>query len=106
MVLLATPFLSNAQKIEGLVKGQDTNLPIRYAIITVIDTDSLIVAGELTDTLGYFIVDELLDGNYMMSVSAVGYESISIPVEMEDSHFDFDPLFLTPIQEEKTKKNK
>jgi hypothetical protein len=106
LVLIATPFLGQAQKIEGLVKGKDTDLPIRYAIISVIDADSLIIAGELTDTLGYFMIDELLEGSYVMSVSAVGYESISMPIEMDDNHFDFDPLFLTPKQEEKEKERK
>ncbi len=27
LVLIATPFLEQAQKIEGLVKGKDTDLP-------------------------------------------------------------------------------
>lgn len=87
-----------AQKIEGLVKGDDTKLPIQYAIVSVINEDDLMVGGAVTDTLGYFVIDELIEGKYKMTIEFKGYRTKLIEVEMDDDHFDFDPIFL--IREE------
>lgn len=87
-----------AQTIEGLVKGEDNKLPIQYAIVTIVNEDDLIVGGAVTDTLGYFVIDELIEGKYKMTIEFKGYRTKLIEVEMNDNHFDFDPIFL--IREE------
>ena len=96
---LLIAFSATAQTVEGLVKSEDTDLPIQYAMITIIDADSLIVGGAVTDTLGYFMIDELIEGTYTMSVSYMGYITKHFEIEMDDNHFDFDPLYLVREEE-------
>lgn len=98
--IIASSFSLSAvgQTIEGLVKGEDTQLPIQYAIVSVINEDDLIVGGAVTDTLGYFKIDEIIEGRYKMTVEYTGYRTKIIEVDMDSEHFDFDPIFL--IREE------
>lgn len=92
--------LSFSQTIEGLVKGEDTDSPIEYGIVSLLDSDSLIIAGTLTDSLGYFKLDAIPEGTYTLKVAFVGYKELSISVEMNDNHYDFDPLYLKRDEDE------
>jgi len=78
LCIIFCPFIVKAQNISGYIYN-DQNEPIPYVNIYIQELQT----GTTTDTNGkYFLT--LLPGNYRMVVSAVGYESIQLNIEMGD----------------------
>lgn len=83
-ILLAFCISMQAQnvKIRGRVvetQGEKT-LPVEAVTISLLTADSVFVGGCTTDAKGIFLLDKLAKGNYIVSASFVGYETLSIAV--------------------------
>lgn len=66
----------SGQRIYGNVKEKDTSLPLMGAIIEVI-IDSTTTLGSATDEYGTYTIDNIPLGRQLVTVSYVGYKSIS-----------------------------
>ncbi|KPK68049.1 hypothetical protein AMJ87_12480 [candidate division WOR_3 bacterium SM23_60] len=64
-------FGSTSGKIQGVVTDEDTNEPIPYVNITILNTD----IGTATDNNGYFHIVYVLPGTYTVEVSCIGYQT-------------------------------
>ncbi len=71
--------------LKGFIKGRiidaSTEEGVPYASI-IIAQDGKTVGGNITDTDGRFIVKDLQEGNYLLTVQFMGYESKSLPVSV------------------------
>ena len=83
-VFLALCLNMQAQKakIKGrIVETQDEkSLPMEAVSISLLTADSAFVGGCVTDAKGFFQLEKLGKGNYIVSASFVGYETLSIAV--------------------------
>ena len=62
--------------ILGEVLNADTSMPIEYAAITLINSETKdITSGQLTDNNGIFIFKEIKNGDYFVEIKFMGYES-------------------------------
>ncbi len=66
----------SGQRIYGVVKEKDTSLPLMGAIIEV-NIDSTKILGSATDEYGTYSIDNIPLGRQLVTVSYVGYKSIS-----------------------------
>lgn len=80
LLLLSFFFVSSAAKAEmmtGTVKGRVTdvyNQPVEYATATLVNTKTnQIVKGEVCNEKGEFVIEKVNQGEYILSVSMVGY---------------------------------
>ena len=82
--------VENNAIIVGTVTNSETNKPIQYASVTLIDKQSnKIISGQLTDIDGYFILSNSEKGNYLIEVQFIGFTpSIG-------NDFTFDPSLST-----------
>lgn len=70
--LCLNAFLSLAQvNITGRVSDDKQNLP--SATVLLLNQDSTLVGGVVTDSAGKFVIEDVLPGQYTLSVSMVGY---------------------------------
>ena len=90
IVLLATAILTQAQeipkgtgKISGTVTDNGTNLPVEFATIALADAQGKTIDGTIADAKGKFTIHKIADGKYTVSISFIGYETITQSVALE-----------------------
>lgn len=76
-IIILLPFIVNAQTISGIVKSQNTNLPIEDTNIYALRTQ----IGTLTNENGEFSLNNKIKANDTLQVSHIGYITIKIAVK-------------------------
>ena len=65
--------------LTGQVKNADSKKPIAYAKIFLLSArDSSVVTGGLADSLGNFIIEEIMVGPYIAKISSFGYSALFV----------------------------
>jgi len=95
--MLGVPIICQAQL---LVKGQvniENGSPLRYASVVLLSSlDSSLVRGQVSNDDGFFSIDVSEEGNYFISVSAVGYHKESTKVfQLNKSNSPFNTGSIT-----------
>ena len=95
IVLLATAILTQAQeipkgtgKISGTVTDNGSNLPVEFATIALADATGKTIDGTIADAKGKFTIHKIADGKYTVSISFIGYETITQSVALEGKKND------------------
>lgn len=83
--------LYGQNNVTGSVNNAE-NKGIPYATVKLMRTDSILVKGAITDSLGTFSLSNIQAGNYLLSFSSIGYKGKFYPIVMENK-----PLSLSPI---------
>lgn len=92
MALIGYVLSITAQHIEGTVSNEK-QIPLPYVTVRVLNIDSTFVQGVHTDSLGIYSMDLKQKGNYLLSISSIGYKSQTVPIEVQHSK-QFSPLIL------------
>lgn len=93
--ILLLPLISLSQefRVNGYVKD-DNNNPIAYANVLMTSLgESKTANGTSTDESGYFIIENLKSGDYILKISFLGFKSYSTRVEL-DRNIHFDTVIL------------
>ena len=87
LLILSLAFSANAQhRISGkIVDEADNGIP--SATVQVLNMDSSFVAGSVSDGEGLFVVPEVKEGSYLLSISYIGYVRQLVRVEMPDRDY-------------------
>lgn len=83
----------SAHKITGNVIDVSQN-PIPMATIRLLQPDSSFVKGTVTDNNGIFDFENIKKGNYILSVSCIGYVDSFSDFSMPEADFRFPPISL------------
>lgn len=67
--------------IQGRVLHQNSQTPIEFANVVLDTQDSVLLKGTMTDITGKFAFENLHTGNYLLSVSCVGFETKKIFIQ-------------------------
>lgn len=95
-LFIAFPFL--VVKAQHVVSGQILNEKkekIDCATIRLLKNDSSFVQGVITDSLGFFTIDKVQNGAYILFVSSIGYRPAKVTVEMQNKPQQLSPIVLT-----------
>ncbi len=82
LLLCGLSWISNAQEggVRAFVSDGKTSEPLEYVSVRVMDSKTnTLVKGAFTDGKGYFHIDGLAEGKYVLLVKSVGYDSLQIP---------------------------
>lgn len=71
-------FAQGGSKLQGIIIGAK-NAPIPYATVTLLDKDSSVVNGGMTDDRGQFEIAPVSAGSYILRVSGIGFTTKNIP---------------------------
>lgn len=70
-----------AQNIQIKGSVSDANkVPLEYANVVLMTTDSAFITGASTDHKGLFALEKIKKGSYLLAVSSLGYETVYIAV--------------------------
>lgn len=70
-------------KIDGSLYSQE-NEALPYANVRLLHIDSTFVSGTITDSLGYYYLDQVPSNDYLLAFSTIGYKSKVIPVTVRN----------------------
>jgi protocatechuate 3,4-dioxygenase beta subunit len=73
--------------LAGRIMNQK-GIPLEGALITVRDHESTMIGYGMTDNSGYYQIDGLSDGTYMLAISRVNFSSQTAEVEINSSRSD------------------
>ncbi|MCL1943613.1 MAG: carboxypeptidase-like regulatory domain-containing protein [Candidatus Azobacteroides sp.] len=97
LLLLMGCFSLSAQiRIEGSVSDIEKNLPIESVNISLLRQDSSFVKGTRSDKEGKFSINNIAEGNYIISASFVGYATSFILLENIDKSVNIGNINLAP----------
>jgi len=85
-VLLFSVIFSFAQSFIGSVINEETNEPVPFATIRIVETDD----GYIADAEGHFFIEGFPDRVVQMEVSSVGLETIRVLIDLSNTkQFEF-----------------
>ncbi len=77
----------------GSVKDNQQNLPL--VTVLLLNLDSIMVKGTVTDQNGNFTIEDVMAGSYLISASMVGYSSfISQQIHIASANIDLNEIIL------------
>lgn len=98
LLLLFVVCSSGKIKAQHSIAGQILNEKkekIDYATIRLLKNDSSFVQGVITDSLGFFTINKVQSGAYILFVSSVGYRPAEVTVNMMSKSQKLPPVILT-----------
>ncbi|HEV8513389.1 MAG TPA: TonB-dependent receptor, partial [Cyclobacteriaceae bacterium] len=85
-----TPDLVNG-KITGIVQDSTNNQGVEFATVALLDPNTQKpINGEVCDDKGKFTLSKIPSGNYIVSVSFIGYATKNIKVQLTDKRNEVD----------------
>src|SRR5688572_28407345 len=74
LALIMFPFIIQAQSISGRVMNESGN-EMPYANVLLLNSvDSALVKGNASNDAGYYVIEAIKPGNYIVAASMVGYK--------------------------------
>jgi len=90
-------FLSGQQiNISGKIIDKVNSSPIEYANISLHTSDSVFVQGVNSDEGGYFAMNNAKTGNYLLTVSYLGYETSYLSIDKSNYNSNLGNIALEP----------
>lgn len=97
-------FAQNKGSIKGRTVEMSTQKGVEFASVALLSSsDSSLVKGGVTDTLGRFMLQNIADGHYLLAISSVEYQRfVSAPIHINENQRDWDvgTLFLQADQKQ------
>ncbi|WP_332913561.1 carboxypeptidase-like regulatory domain-containing protein [Algoriphagus boritolerans] len=88
-----------AQSIRGQVQEKKEGFGFPGAtVIVLVPKDSTVVSGSVSDQDGRFEIGQLNAGDYLFEVRYIGYQTISIPITIENRLVDLGIILLEETQ--------
>ena len=91
---------SREYRITGFVTDKESRNALEYATVALMDLDSTIIAGGITDNQGKYIL-KAPAGEYILKIQFISYKAQKLPVSLSRSTGDIklDPISLAPDSE-------
>ncbi|NBU91327.1 MAG: TonB-dependent receptor, partial [Flavobacteriia bacterium] len=97
--MTAQPLFSQQYNIRGFVSDEKTGEAISSQKVTLLTTDSSLVAGAVTDQNGLFSIPKLAAGNYLLRIQISGYKKTIISVQLQGEKKIVDVAIALPPTE-------
>ena len=94
----AQPSAENAKgKVSGVVLDSTNNSGVSFANVALLDPSTKSpVNGNVCDGDGKFVISEVSHGNYILSISFIGYKTKLIKVTLDKGDLDLGNVILAP----------
>jgi outer membrane receptor protein involved in Fe transport len=89
-------------RIIGVVMDTKTNQPVEFATIALTDAAGKTVNGTIADAKGKFAIDKIANGTYTVTISFIGYQTITKDNQVLDGRKAEINLGIIKIEEEAT----
>jgi hypothetical protein len=92
LLSIVLPTLAQKAEIKGFLLDADTEEPVIFTNVYLQGTNY----GVATDINGYFILNNIPPGSYILKVSSVGYDSITEPITLQAKQIVTRRILLKP----------
>ena len=96
LVLLAgVSGYAQSASIQGTILDNENN-PLEFANVLLLQaSDSTLIRGAVTNEEGFYAIERVEMGNYLISASIIGYtDSYSTPFQLSNDDIKIDPLIF------------
>lgn len=93
MFFAACLFVQAQNSVSGKVLDETQN-GVPYGTVRLLGVDSVFICGTATDSLGHYILKDITTGNYLVSISSIGYDSQVFPIYVEATDQVVTSVFL------------
>lgn len=98
-VLASSMLFSQDLSVSGIVKDSE-NMPISYANVVLLSVnDSTAVKGSTSDEKGFFSINNVDTGSYILKTSFIGYKSVFQNVNIDDKDLVISDIVLEESNE-------
>lgn len=80
--------------IKGKVLEKTTGAPLPYATVTVLGPDNKVVTGAMSGDKGEFAFRSLVDGDYKLQISFIGYKNVELQLKAGEKNIDLGNIEL------------
>lgn len=97
-----TAFAQGNSRITGTVSDSTSSKPVEFATIALNDpTTNKPVDGTIADDQGKFTLTKVADGNYIISITFIGFDTKTIPVRVGDKkEIDLGTIKISPVAQQ------
>ncbi len=97
LFLLPFCYFSQEYHVRGYISNSKSGEPISNEKVTLLNTDSTVVAGAMTDPNGLFSIPKLKKSNYILRISVPGFKKTFVDVAFDTDKKILDiPIKLPP----------
>ena len=82
--------------VSGRVIDQSNSQPMPFATVAVLNQDSTVLTGAVTDNKGEYAIGVKNQGEYILAVSFIGYETAYRKVTVGKSPVEMEAIVLSP----------
>lgn len=100
LILLSLFVVLCRAQVSGSVIDSETKVPVVAATVKLLDNDSTLVEGKVTNREGYFVFNHDLSGDYFLEISGIGYDSILLTLRDVYSKVGLGDIFICPSSTE------
>jgi len=93
--LLITGIISSQVKLSGKISDAATHQPIDFVNISLLQSDSVFIKGVESDSQGLFAFNGLTKGDYILSISFMGYDKSLIAINNLEKDLYMENICLT-----------
>ncbi len=92
LLMWLLPAITWAQSIQGTLLEANINQPVQDASISVVHS----LAGTVSDEAGSFRINHLTPGDYLLSISKVGFVTLDLEISVSETGTDLGTVVLQP----------
>jgi hypothetical protein len=96
MLLFSIPVFSQQINITGRIVDKINVAPVEFAYVVLMDLDSVLITGCTSDINGDFIISKVTVGDYILSVSSIGYETSATQIKKTEGNINLEKIELQP----------
>lgn len=82
-------------EVSGILLTEATAEPLPYATVALKDAEAKLIEGVITDDKGFFKIEDLPDGDFVLEIQYQGFEAYSKAVSIDQAH---QKITLGPIK--------
>ena len=98
VVLSVVTAMAQDREISGVVFDGDTKEAAYQATVRLLNTDSSLVTGAITNEYGAFKMNAPSNGNYILKITSVGYDAVEKNVVVKDNkNVNLGKLAIKPV---------
>lgn len=83
-------------RVKGTAKDASDKAAVEFVNVVLRTTDSLLVTGISTDDKGAFTLERITEGDYLLILSAVGYDDNVIELDKLHASVDLGDIYMEP----------
>lgn len=97
LILLLVDITLAQVRVSGTIKDEETNLPLEFITVSLLQRDSIFIGGTISNNKGEFIIENIRENNdYIISTSYIGYEEKNIAISNLNKNLELGDIFCSP----------